>query len=86
MKMFLFIFSLCAIGAAVALSHDDPKPIQTVPYTVNQGDTVYDIATRIATPKDNINELSHMISRINGISNGYIQPGQVIYVPVRNEK
>lgn len=83
MKKFLLILALCVTGIVAANGDNTPE---TEPYMVNEGDTIYSIATRIATPKDNINKLAYEISHNNSISNGMIQPGQIIQIPVKREK
>lgn len=50
-------------------------------YTMNAGNTIYEVASRIATPQDNINELTWQILRDNGIEDpGAVQPGRVITI------
>lgn len=50
------------------------------PVTVQQGDTLWELA---AKTNDNIdtNTLVNRTMKYNNLSNTYIQPGQVIYVP-----
>lgn len=60
-----------------------PKEVYTYEVTVDYGDTVYDIATRIATPKENINYLSWKICEDNHITDpGSLQPGTRLLVNV----
>lgn len=64
-----------------------PKEIYTYEVTVDYGDTVYDIATRIATPKENINYLSWKICEDNHITDpGALQPGTKLLVRVERAK
>lgn len=46
----------------------------TVPYSVNQGDTLYQIGLRYGLPATEL-------AQENGITNGAIYPGQVIQIP-----
>lgn len=50
-------------------------------YTMEEGDTIYQVAARIATPKEDINELTWRILEDNHIKDpGAVQPGRVITI------
>jgi len=50
---------------------------------VNQGDTVWSIAARYASDKEDIRDLIIAIKRINGLNNNeLIYPGQVLKIPI----
>jgi len=49
---------------------------------VRQGDTLWGIAAQVNTSID-VNALVYKTMKYNNLSSTYIQPGQVIYVPVR---
>nr|DAH24406.1 MAG TPA: LysM domain [Caudoviricetes sp.] len=75
----LFIGVTAAAGALVNGSSDPAR----IPYkyTMEPGDTIYQVASRIATPRDNINELTWQILEDNGIEDpGTVQPGKVITI------
>lgn len=90
MKAFFYsVMFLCAIvsgGMKVYSDYEyEHRPMAMVDYVVEQGDTIYGIATKIATPRDNINEISYEIITANNIKQSYIYPGQVIKVPTPKE-
>lgn len=72
---------LIAIFVSDVSKTEDQKTIE-YRYEVDQGDTVYDVATMVATPEDDINKLSWQICRDNHIKNGLIQPGQVLRIRI----
>lgn len=52
-------------------------------YTMEEGDTIYQVAARIATPKENINELTLRILEDNHIKDpGAVWPGTEITIYV----
>ena len=62
---------------------EEPAPRVSYVYEMEAGDTVYDVATRVATPKENINRLSWQICRDNGITDpGAVQPGTRLTIQV----
>ena len=78
-----FLIMATVAGAGV-YANGSPEP-EKIPYqyTMNAGDTIYQVAARIATPKENINELTWRILKDNGIQDaGTVQPGQVIIIYV----
>lgn len=51
---------------------------------VNPGDTVWQIAAKYATDKDDIREIIYNIRQINKLNNNaQVYPGQVLKVPVK---
>lgn len=72
---------IAAILLAIILWPKEESPAETITRTVEAGDTVYTIATDVATSKDDINYLSWKICRDNGIKNpGDLQPGTVLVI------
>lgn len=52
--------------------------------SVKSGDTVWGIATKYVTDKDDIRDLSHAIKQLNGLNNNMqIFPGRVLKVPLK---
>lgn len=51
---------------------------------VKAGDSVWSIATKYVTDRDDIRELTQAMQQVNGLQhNGQIFPGQVLKVPLR---
>lgn len=50
-------------------------------YTLQVGDTIWDVASNVATSNDDVREVVYKILEDNKISNpGVVQPGQTIYI------
>lgn len=82
------IVTVILIAAATAVwatvpDRNEPK-YHTVEYTVNEGDTVYGIASKFSKENENINQKSWKITKNNQIQNGLIQPGQVLKIEVQD--
>ncbi|WP_303051917.1 LysM domain-containing protein [uncultured Dialister sp.] len=78
------ILCIGLVTGAGALVDGDGSP-QRIPYryTMEEGDTIYSVAARIATPKENINELTWRILEDNHIEDpGAVQPGTEITIYV----
>ncbi len=80
---FLVFVALLVLVANVALSNqstDDEHDVVAV--TVQSGDTIWSIAKEYIPEGTDFNEYIHSISANNGVKDGNIYAGQVIYVPV----
>jgi hypothetical protein len=83
-----------AMGLSLVIScafdiRESLKEKETITYVVevDYNDTIYDIATRIATPKENINYLSWKIQQDNHIKDpGALRPGTKLVVNVERVK
>lgn len=77
--VFLAVFLL-----AVIQSFHSPKSVDFSyeRITVQKGDTLWELAAKIDKNSD-INTLVNRTMKYNNLRNTYIQPGQVIYIPVR---
>lgn len=49
---------------------------------VQEGDTLWGLAAQISE-HGNLNSVVNTTMKYNNLSNSYIQPGQVLYVPIR---
>lgn len=84
-RIILGVAVAAILGAVyVAFADSSPAPVKkAVPYTVEEGDTIYTIAGRVATKYDNVNELSSQICHDNGITDpGMLQPGTRLIILV----
>ena len=82
--MAVALLIMATVAGAGVYANGTPEP-EKIPYqyTMTAGDTIYQVAARIATPKENINELTWRILKDNGIQDaGTVQPGQVITIYV----
>lgn len=90
MKKCLFIIALVAV-AWVLIGWLKPTEYRTVKqlHTVTAGQTVWGIATKYQPLQDkkmSVGELVHKIYKINGIDPRlYIQPGDVLIIPLEQE-
>ena len=80
---FLVFMALLILVANVALSNQSAEDAQdVVAVRVLSGDTIWSIAKEYKPEGVDFNEYIHSISANNGIKDGNIYAGQVIYVPV----
>lgn len=84
-KKALFITgAVLAIGVNV---YPAEEPLITYQATVHSGDTLWTLASRIATDKDNISEVVARAMKENDIKNpANIQPGDIINIRVKQIK
>ena len=76
-------------GAAYAWQISEPPDMGTVTYvaTVEAGDTVWDLAARLAMPEDDIRDVVRAIKEQNGITDAAaLRPGQTLRVTVERIK
>lgn len=76
-------------GAAYAWQISEPPDMETVTYvaTVEAGDTVWDLAARLAMPEDDIRDVVRLIKEQNGITDAAaLRPGQTLVVKVARAK
>ena len=76
-------------GAAYAWQISEPPDKDMVTYVaeVEAGDTVWDLAARLARPEDDVRDVARMIREQNGIRDARdLQPGQTLVVKVARAK
>lgn len=81
----LIVFMAIVLGAGMYVQ----APPQLISYavTANNGDTLWDICSRIATEKDDVREIVYRAKQENNIKDpGTLQPGQEIIVRVERTK
>ena len=71
---------MVAFGGWATATHDagTPEPVRVV--EVQEGDTLYDIAGRVAQPGE-VREMVHHIQQLNSLSGGGLQVGQKLAIP-----
>lgn len=76
-------------GAVYAWQISEPPDMETVTYvaTVEAGDSVWDLAARLATDQDDIRDVVRAIKAQNGITDAAaLRPGQTLRVTVERIK
>ena len=76
-------------GAAYAWQISEPPDMEKVTYVaeVEAGDTVWDLAARLARPEDDIRDVVRAIKAQNGITDAAaLRPGQTLVVKVARAK
>lgn len=76
-------------GAAYAWQVVEPANMETVTYvtTVEAGDTIWDLAARLAADRDDIRDVVRAIKAQNGITDAAaLRPGQTLRVTVERIK
>jgi hypothetical protein len=71
---------MVAFGGWATATHDSgtPEPVRVV--EVQEGDTLYDIAGRVAQP-GHVREMVHHIQQLNSLSGAGLQVGQKLAIP-----
>ena len=83
MKVILLTFSVaCLLFAGYSLKAVDYKDYQMQTVVVNNGDSLWDIASRYTGEKEDVREVMYRISRANDLNVKYVYPGQVLKVPL----
>lgn len=74
-------------GAGALVNEDEEAGRISYHYTMEEGDTIYQVAARIATPKEDINELTRRILEDNHIEDpGAVQPGTELVIRVKKAR
>ena len=83
MKAILLAFGVaCLLFAGYSLQAVDYKDYQMQTVVVNNGDTLWDIASRYTGEKEDVREVMYRINRANDLNAKYVYPGQVLKVPL----
>ena len=71
---------MVAFGGWATATHDSgtPEPVRVV--EVQEGDTLYDIAGRVAEPGQ-VRDMVHHIQQLNSLSGATLQVGQKLAIP-----
>ena len=81
MKKGVLIIALVLVGAIASgfVMNHATTPVQyRYDYTVKSGDTLWNIASEACPENMDVREYIHEVSKINGIKDGSIRPGQTI--------
>lgn len=83
MKVILLAFSVaCLLFAGYSLKTVDYKDYQMQTVVVNNGETLWEIASRYTGEKEDVREVMYRINRANDLTTKYVYPGQVLKVPL----
>jgi len=81
--MSLVLVILAITPLAISFAFNDTTTYTTV--YVKPGDTVWQIASKYTTDKDDVREVVFEIRKINKLdNNASVYPGQILKVPVRS--
>lgn len=89
MKVLLAVMLISTAGATYAWQISEPPDMETVTYvaTVEAGDTIWDLAARMALQEDDIRCIAQRIREQNGIQDARdLQPGQTLVVTVERAR
>lgn len=73
------------VAAGIAGCGTEP-PVIEYRYTVQEGDTVWDVASYVATDKEDVRDIVRTIIRDNNVKDAVIQPGQELVIHVKGER
>ena len=84
----LFVGSCFAFHYKVDnFSAESDSEIIKYTYQINAGDTIWDVASNVATPNEDVRELVYNIIEMNKIDNpASLQEGQTIYIFLKRAK
>jgi LysM domain len=71
---------MTVFGALATATHESGTPEQVRVLQVGPGDTLYDIAGRVARP-GHVREMVHHIQELNSLSGSTLQVGQQLAIP-----
>lgn len=81
-RLVLLLAAVCAvflmIGGPAEADIPTPEPIE---YVVEPGDTLWEIASAVASPEQDVRRLVQDISVLSGIDAASIFPGQILLIP-----
>lgn len=81
-RLVLLLAAVCAvflmIGGSAEADMPAPEPIE---YVVEPGDTMWEIASAVAGPEQDVRRLVRDISVLSGVDAGSIFPGQILLIP-----
>lgn len=66
-----------------ALAGGPGEPVEVVPYTIAQGETVWALASTVALPGEDVRDVVADIIALNGRSTAELRVGEQILLPVR---
>lgn len=85
MKKLLVTLLVASLLTTVALANRNTEPECFIYYEVQQGDTLWDIACKNCTDKQNKQDYIYEVEQLNNIQNCDIKPYQVIRLPYEKE-
>ena len=78
---------IAAAGMAYAAAGTGGTDYVEYRYDVEPGDTVWDVAAKIALPEDDVRDVVRLIKKQNGITDAAaLQPGQTLRVTVERAR
>ncbi|MGQ0849824.1 MAG: LysM peptidoglycan-binding domain-containing protein [Actinomycetota bacterium] len=79
LRLLILLTALIAVFLLISGRVDASRP--AFEYVVRPGDTVWELAGRVAESGEDIRTVVSAINEINGLSGGLIRPGQVLSLP-----
>lgn len=76
--------AVATVGIGAVMKAETP-PNNEIIYTVEQGDTLWDIAKKYKDPEDDIRQVIYEIKADNPELKGYLQPGQQLKISIKKE-
>jgi nucleoid-associated protein YgaU len=81
-RLSLLLAAVCVVFLTIGGSAEaDPPAPAPVEYVVESGDTLWQIASSVSEPGQDVRRVVADISRLSGVEAGAIFPGQVLLIP-----
>jgi LysM domain len=81
-RLTLLLAVICMVFLMIGEAADAGTPeAPPMHYVVQDGDTLWSIASRNADPSDDIRRLVSDIARVSGLTSESIVPGQILAIP-----
>ena len=80
-RLSLLLAAVCVVFLTIGGSAEADQPTAPIEYVVESGDTIWEIASAVASPDQDVRHLVADISRLSGVETGSIFPGQILLIP-----
>ena len=81
-RLLILLTALVATFLLLGGTGSASSPSITMEHRVQSGDTLWDLASDVTGPGEDIREVVEVIRHINGLTSSNLTPGQILMIPV----